>query len=122
MELPTDKNLKHSCTLDKFAKRAVSMLPPPPKTANSSAQWWGMHREFFTKFFTNFGTAVIVSGQIGGMVELYSTYSNSSVPEATLMAGMQLSCPSRDQPKAGIIAEMVEALYPDGLSVCRCTE
>jgi hypothetical protein len=91
MELPPSQDRKHSCTLDKFAKRAVSMLPPPPTNMSTiaSEQWWATHRDLFTKFFELYGTAVIVSGQIGGMIELCSTYTNRSIPEATLMEDAQ---------------------------------
>jgi hypothetical protein len=42
-------------------------------------------RSLFDKFFGQWGTTVITSGQIGGMIELYSTFVDQSITKETLM-------------------------------------
>ena len=74
-------------TLDKFAHRAVSALPPPPvdSTVTGIDVWWTKYHDIFYTFFENYGTSVVVTDVLlGGMVQLVSSYANKTVSPSTL--------------------------------------
>jgi hypothetical protein len=64
---------KYTFTLDKWAERAIQSLPPPSVYSNISS-WWGTYHPLFYSFFEKYGTDVIVSASLGGMVEQYSSF------------------------------------------------
>jgi hypothetical protein len=66
---------KYRFTLDKFAERAIQSLPPPSVYANISS-WWGIYGPLYRTFFGKYGTDIIVSASLGGMVEQYSSFDS----------------------------------------------
>lgn len=74
-------------TLDKFAMRAISALPPPPIGLSESGinEWYRKHHDLFHTFFENYGTSLVVDKVlIGGLVEMVSEFKDTSISSTKL--------------------------------------
>jgi hypothetical protein len=85
MALPFDPVTNtYDATFDKCCNNAVQSLPPPPSQPGDNATvaaWWKENGDLYRSFFEKFGANVVVSGSLGGLVELYSSWGTPLLEE-----------------------------------------
>lgn len=89
MELPQSPDNRYIYSFDKQALRALHQLPPSPNGTDPS-QWWAKYAPIWRTFFEKFGEEAVVQASMGGMVELYSTYTDKGMTTDQLTTDAQI--------------------------------